>query len=409
MRPISGQHELAVHSADDPASRQQKRLQQRQLALKRQRDLTKSSFGAGVTAQLDTPLDASPVKNKALGWGKMLQAGIDGGACSSSFMRIIVPHVEEESCPMVTVASLPRPSLSPLEAVVQDIRLEPKSETVNSGSGQPEIPATMPTQPVFQESAVDNCWGMQSESQNQEKHRGRKLWKPWGTSKRNNGVTETFVEEMRVRVLPAAEDKEREHSSALSIGRASTPWQPPSDVSARVCILAGAEDKEHEHSSAMSIGRAATPWQPPCDISGLEETDLCSIPGFTSLAYENGQEDGQEDSLEVADNISCRKDVDLIDKDNDDSGDSGIEETVSEWKSKENKVPNLKKSRFNRFIPTVQAPKFWRSSKAETNPVTKIETNPGPTCVTDTPATPEINPACSTVTSTPVMPIIDLE
>jgi len=61
-----GAHELPVASADDPAVRQQKMMQQRQLALKRQRDMAKANFG--VVAQLDSPVKDG--QSKMPGWGK---------------------------------------------------------------------------------------------------------------------------------------------------------------------------------------------------------------------------------------------------------------------------------------------------------------------------------------------------
>jgi len=389
-----GQHDLSASGADDSSSRHQKMLQQRQLALKRQRDLAKSSCGQGVTAQLNTPLDTSAaqnMQNKALGWGKMLQAGIDGSACSSNMMRIIVPADEEELLSSPRQQS-PGKRRSPLQASVQDTGLMSKASEAPPGSDSEHLmykirphvqrsdsehqkmPALLQGQRSFQESAVDNCWSPQSETKAQDetprrklfrmleptldnywdsqieaqtngKSLSRKLWRPWGSSKRTNSATETVVEK-RVVVLPAAEEDTQEKLSAISIDRAGTPWEPP------------------------------------CDSSALEGSiwyDVSSLPGFSDLV--DGQiQDHNPDVVKTSpENIFMAKDGEPIqrnydnDADDGESIDSGIEQSLSEWKSQENQSPNQKKSRFNRFISTVQV---WRAAKGDVNAVTRIEVNP---------------------------------
>lgn len=366
-------------AVDDPSSRQEKMLQQRQLALRRQRDLAKSSLGPGVTAQLNTPLDTSAAQNmqkKALGWGKMLQAGIDGSACSSNMMRIIVPADEEELLSSPRQHSLCKRQ-SPLQAAVQDTGLVAKAGLQRSGSEYQKMPGMLQTQRSFQESTADKCWSSQSETAPQDKTPRRKLfrmleptldncwdsqteahsneksssrnfWRPWGSSKRNNVATETAVEK-RVLVLPAA------------------------------------DEDTHEQFGAIWMDRAGTPWEPPCDSSALDESmcsDVSSIPGLLESLEAHGQGSNADAVIASAENNSMGEQGDPVSKVYDDNAedgqsvDSGIDQTLRAWKLHENQSPNQKKSRFNRFISTVQAPKLWRASKADVNAVTRIEVNP---------------------------------
>jgi len=236
-----------MHSADDPASRHQKMLHQRELAIKRQRDMAKSSFGGvGVTAQLNAPSDTSTVQglqSKALGWGKMLQAGIDGGgACSSTMMRIIVPAVEEESRSPVTGTFMPSP------------RQGLPTAQLNA--------AVSPKKPAFQESALESGEDSQGEAPAKEKSWGHALWKPWGASKSSSKSTVSIIEENRVCVLSAADNSFHSESHRLvSIDRAATPWELPSAFSA--CCAVSIDSPERR--AAASIDRAGTPWEPPCD------------------------------------------------------------------------------------------------------------------------------------------------
>jgi len=320
-----GPHELPVHSADDVASRQQKMLQQRQrqLALKRQRDMSKS--GAGVTAQLDMPLDSTP-PHKAIGWGKMLQ-GFDGPALAGEKLpltdpfRIVVPPAGEESGRTLTTQC---PSS---EVGGQDVSKVAKAgdSTFNSGD-QEHHSNTSPTSPrtTLQKLMGDDCWESLSDSKSSEKSRSRSFWRPWGP-KRTNVMTGTIVEERRVTVIPADAKDSQESDGSHSVDRASTPYQ--------------------------------------ADESPLEESlgsDVSSIPGFNESC-----DNGQDSSLDHAQPNSGPEN-EFIEKDQDDSADSGIEQTICDWKGSQdqNSSPREKKSRLNRFIPNVQAPKFWRAAKA---------------------------------------------
>lgn len=375
-----GQHELPVHSADDSASRQQKMLQQRQLALKRQREMSKNSYGAGVVAQLDTPLEGSPGMRHSLGWGKMLQAGIEctqteklSLTAPSGLVCIRVPATNDDSCPLLGVTALQSSTSSSVEALVQDMSCTPKAAATEAD----EHPATSPSTPsearvpkalstlglsVAVQSHARDCWDLQPDVKAQEKPRGRKFWRPWGTPKRGSTAGETPVEEIKTAALDAQGEGE---ANRVDLSSETIVEEK------RVTVMAG--DGDHDRFTAMSIGRAATPWQPG-DETLLEESfgsDLSSIPGLNDDdAYESG---GQDDSLDCELSGGSDDENDAIDKDHDESGDSGIEQTICEWKSHDMQSTTEKKSRFNRFIPAVHAPKFWRAPKTE---VTRIDVMP---------------------------------
>jgi hypothetical protein len=150
-------------------------------------------------------------------------------------------------------------------------------------------------------------------------------------------------------------------------------WNESTDAIAeerRVCVAAA---DIQDRCTAMSSGRAATPWQQSCGDSALEDSfgsDLSSIPGLTAA----GDCDDQDGSP-----AGARIDSELIDGDHDESADSGIDQTVSEWKAHEKQHPSEKRSRFSRFVPTVNAPKFWRARSGalpSSNDVTRIEVMP---------------------------------
>lgn len=330
-----GQHELPVHSADDIASRQQKMLQQRQrqLALKRQRDMSKS--GAGVTAQMDTALDVP----KALGWGTMLQVSPSASSCDKlpfndpcGLVRILVPPASEESGRLLST------QCPALEASGQDaINVAKVVDSSFSSGDQEHHSNTSPTSPrtTLQKLMGDDSWESQSDSKNSEKSRSRSFWRPWGP-KRTNVLTGTIVEERRVTVLPLDAKDSQESDISHSVDRASTPYQ--------------------------------------ADESPLEESlgsDVSSIPGFNDSC-----DKAQDSSLDQVQSARSAPEYEFIDRDHDDSADSGIEQTICDWKgTQDHKSPREKKSRLNRFIPNVQAPKFWRGAKAG-NSVTQTPVQP---------------------------------
>lgn len=99
-----------------------------------------------------------------------------------------------------------------------------------------------------------------------------------------------------------------------------------------------------------------------CGDSVLEESVesiSSSIPGVAEA--EACDDHGQDDNIQSL----GAKEAELIEKDHDESADSGIDQTLSDWRSQEKESPNEKRSRFNRFIPSIQAPRFWRTPKAE--------------------------------------------
>jgi hypothetical protein len=266
-------------------------------------------------------------------------------------MRIIVPAADEDSRAVPTGGLTSSPKAASFEVAVTPTGLLTKAAVLKSAAGYQKIPAVLQKQMAFQETGADICWDSQNETTTQDKARSHKLWKPWGSSKKETAVTEKIVEEVRVCILPAA---------------------PPED------------DASCEERRAMSIDRAATPWEPQCDHSLLEESigsDVSSIPGFMDADDAQDAFDGAQDtSLDAAESSPDftldHKCVDSID--HEDDCDSGIDETVSEWKLQENQSPSQKKSRFNRFISSVQAPKFWRAPKGQVNDVvaTRIEVAP---------------------------------
>lgn len=372
-------HNLPVHSADDATSRQQKMLQQRQLALKRQRDISKSPFCMGVKAQLDTPLDGSPCQNKALGWGNMLKAGMNPGApTSSNLMRIIVPPKDEYNPIVLKPAAVTNSdplvdelSLAEAAALVQDMSSVVKpgrsDKTVQStdsngkageasdidcetlqgklwdamagnshyevcpGFSQKDLTCDEPATPVIGGWSLPQGDTAQQAVATPQRRRITDFWRPWKATTASAAVPEPIVEETRVVVLTSPHDaQERAHTGSTPITRTATPWEPPSSLGQR-------------HRAC----------------------DLLAVPGMA-------EEDVEEESLDIP--VSCQLErwealhADEIDDDSvcrdNESVDSGIDQTVTEWKVQDSKSPDSKRrAGLNRFMPSLHAPKFWRSSK----------------------------------------------
>jgi hypothetical protein len=355
-----GQHELPVHSADDAISRQQKMLQQRHRQLQK---LQKGAFGHSVTAQLDTPFDAAP--KKAAGWEKMLMrcgidVGVDGATCPeklslqdpSGFVRIRVPSVED-MCPSLRAASFPSPS-NQLEAVSQDVSQSPCTAPTPTEAllfTMLQTP-TVPTPTTPERSESDSVCDTPSQRKAMEKKSSFKLWRPWGSSARSGSKlacheSDIIVEEKRVSIAPAETAGIGERCTTLSVGRAATPFQT-GDECADVLEL--------------SIG------------SGLS-----SIPCFADDIDDASQDDAlQADTDRIEDVLNDELFSRTGDRD-EDSVDSGIEDTLNEWKQQEKQSPAGKRNRFNRFMPSVSM-RSWRSSSTKVenleNSVNRVTVTP---------------------------------
>jgi len=306
------QNDSAVHGTMHAASHHKKMLQQRELALKRQQNLTKGFVGAIVKSQLDTPFDAVPMHNKMGGWEKMLlrcgiDAGVDGVACGpekisvhndAGFVRIRVPCVEDytDSCVAAAVA----------------LDVAAKSDV--------GISCTKSRAPL--QTEMENSWGVQTPSKAQEKPRNFRLWRPWGFSKRTPiaAVVADTIEEER-----------------------------------RVSICSPEVDGTGERCTALSSGRAATPFRASCDESLLEESigsESSLIPGIM-----DGGKDDEDDSLEGIQTMLADDESNCLDDDRH-SVESGVDHTLKQWQAKQ--TPDEKSSPFKRFIPTLTAPRFRR-------------------------------------------------
>lgn len=357
-----GAHELPVASADDPAVRQQKMMQQRQLALKRQRDMAKANFG--VVAQLDSPVKDG--QSKMPGWGKFLQ-GLDGAAekldVEALKVCMVVPPAGDEE--VVKPTSLPTPKSAKIEAVAQDLAQDMMSEMPEpTEDATPEqlYPHLFAYEKIFaaekkvltpQLSAVDNCWDLQSQAEQEvpdyRKGANRKFWRPWGASKRNSD----------------------------------------SPARSKVTIIS---DKAHAPPRCATplISRAATPWQAFSEEGILEasfESDISSMPGFMTA-----EDPPAEVTPHGASPTPMLKALNEQEEEHDDDGDSGIDSAVNQWQQQEKQSPEQKRGRFSRFIPSVPAaPKLWRASRKEiiTSPLgSPSKGGSDNTSVTHTPVTP---------------------
>lgn len=155
----------------------------------------------------------------------------------------------------------------------------------------------------------------------------------------------------------------------------------------RVVVLTSSDDAQgRAHAGSTPITRTATPWEPPSSLGQRHRAcDLLAVPGMAE------EEDMEGESLDIP--VSCQLErwealhADEIDDDSvcrdNESVDSGIDRTVTEWKVQDSKSPESKRrAGLNRFMPSLHAPKFWRSSK-EANFV-----SPASKAASDGPATP---------------------
>jgi len=194
-----------------------------------------------------------------------------------------------------------------------------------------------PTTP--RRAEVDTCSDVQSDFKSPEKPRGFKLWRPWGALKRTNAGADAVVEDMRGTDTILEERR-------VSLSLADTEGMG-------------------ERCTTLSIGRAATPFQPETEDL-LEESlgsDVSAISGFAHADDDQDDAEEEEESLQGINDMLAAELNEVVDGGDDDSVDSGIENTFSEWKAQEKESPKEKKSRFNRFIPSV--PTSWRTPKIE--------------------------------------------
>lgn len=286
--PFLYRAELPIHSADDASSRQQKMAQQRQLALKRQRDSNKvCNLERGVTAQLDTPCQPACLQNKTVAFGKVLNCVPPGRDKlhlhgPHAHPRFVVPPVDEQSCdsfPSLMAAAMTNHAFESLqthlyrvesgcvEAVVQDtgIMLEtdlekPKSTEQHALSimqamimSEADVEESDLRISRLRQSAKVNDGDVSIEAQSQEKSRRPTRWRPWAAAKRlqaeTNQQAATLVEEMHEASSPA-------HAAGplhQNIDRAR--------VAGQVWLMANSIAEETgERRSLLSRARAAAPW-----------------------------------------------------------------------------------------------------------------------------------------------------
>jgi hypothetical protein len=370
----------------------QKMRQQKQLAIKRQRDLTKTSFGVGVVPQLDTALaEVTPKRSAALGWNKSVE---QGGGCGklplndpSSLMRVLVPSIEQNSSPKSLFTSPPER--------IGEILVDTCLLGTEDGSE--------PSRALATEVAVKNGWDLKIEAPAPKALRRRKLWRPWGTSNRTSTESqesETIVEDFQAVndegapvALGTADGWQTFYYCGRKLGLAAIPEsdgqcgpangpqcascrrfmtrRAPQEL--RVSFPPADADDVHDQCSVESIGRAATPWQPSDDVL---ECSFNSDLSFSSFGILDDGADEEDEDLKSTPASPIVNDHEHVDPDMEDSIDSGIEQTVSNWKREEKQSPDQKRSRFTRFIPNVQAPRLWRTPKMTSlhrTPVVQIE------------------------------------
>jgi len=286
--PFLYRAELPIHSADDASSRQQKMAQQRQLALKRQRDSNKvCNLERGVTAQLDTPCQTAGLQNNTVAWGKVLECmplaneklpwhGPDAGP------RFVVPLVDEQSCgsfPSLMSAAMTNQAFESLqthlhrvesgcvEAVVQDTNAMFQTDMEKQKSTEQHVASIMHAMIMseadveesdmrisrLRQSAKVNDGGVSVEVQPQEKSRRPIRWRPWAATKRLQAETSQQAEAIM-----------EETHEASSPAHAGGPLHRNVDrvrVAGQVWHIANSSAEETvDRRSLLSRARAAAPW-----------------------------------------------------------------------------------------------------------------------------------------------------
>jgi hypothetical protein len=333
------ERELPMHSTDDPGSRQQQKMQQqRQLALKRQHEMIKTSVGAGVIAQMGPTSKAISWQSKA----NLTRQEVEKLQLNdpSALLRILVPPAvrNDPGIPLVSSPIMqPKPVALEAQDAALDVAATAKSNGADATSGYKQ---SVPPPNKPQQTTVGNCWNLQPEGKALEKGRSRKFWKPWGSARRADAMTETAVEELHI-VIPVS-----------SVHRETTSRCGSGDES------------------------AAAPEQPCADsaVDESEETAIASVPGIAEAVLEDELEGKWDYSVNhyCSVTIEGRKNV-ANDIDTEDSDDLEVEQKANDWKLQENQSPNQKRGRFNRFIPSIHAPKFLRTPRQEVSQVTHTE------------------------------------
>lgn len=286
--PFLYRAELPIHSADDASSRQQKMAQQRQLALKRQRDSNKvCNLERGVTAQLDTPCQPAGPQNNTVAWGKVLECMPLGREKlplhgRDARPRFVVPPVDEQSCdsfPSLMAAAMTNHAFESLqthlyrvesgcvEAVVQDTAITFESDVEKQKSTEQHAVSIMHAM-IMSEADVDesdlrisrlrqsakvNDGDVSIEVQSQAKSRRPARWRPWAAAKRLQAETNQ-----------QAETLEEEMHEASSPAHAAGPLHQDIDrvrVAGQVWRVTNSNAEETvDRRSLLSRARAAAPW-----------------------------------------------------------------------------------------------------------------------------------------------------
>jgi len=374
-----------VGCADDMFLRQQKLFQQRQLLLKRQRDFSRNSFG--VVAQQDAALMAPTIRKNSASASAWHVAGTCSVeklslADSSSLVTVVVPEAPSDGSVErdtdFTTATRPALQQSLICGTSQVSgrcfpACLPTSTTPGTDLKQQKClgaELTSPEKPAGaagQSPTAMHCWSLQGLADepptSQEKPRGRKLWRPWGASKRahiQKCATElpqepiqAIQEEPRVSISSDAIAYSADRSNLVGLCRAGTPWQAtPESTRASITFATDASEHCRSRSGSQPLCRAATPWQ-DSDEDALDTScgsDLSSIPGLV-----DEDQNAVDDAIETDDAESALGE----------SGDSGIERMVCQWKAEEAKQSPTK-SRFERLKGLLPA-KFRRETDISTS------------------------------------------
>lgn len=218
---------------------QQKMFRQRQLALKRQRELTKNSFG--VIAQ-QNPLQAASgvdTQKKAGAWGKFL-VELDGNPVRSEVSTPVTPTGSTTPGRVKVIAAMDVDS-KVVGAMAADTTVRPATGSISLTSSvdmvlipsalEPEnadVRGPYPMDSRNKETAGAG-WDLEISAEDMRKSpkeaqsRGRKMW-PWNRSSRVARIAEEDVTD-RVEAFDDEVECIRASASKCNL-RAKTPWSP---------------------------------------------------------------------------------------------------------------------------------------------------------------------------------------
>jgi len=211
--PAAGDLPGTARGAGLNASFQQKRLKQRQLALKRKHDLSRNALGA--VAQNDVPLAGASAQKKVTGWGKFLldlgRPGAQADAKSSMAEPAIVKISTAETVASPAAAALngevPLPAapdtVAPCGEQPQPHQQPSDVVSVSGASEVSEVPAVVGAGSPLPRGELQRGWDLQLRAEAAEgvkestRQRGR-FWPPFASRSKGNsssGASRTVLEE----------------------------------------------------------------------------------------------------------------------------------------------------------------------------------------------------------------------